>query len=740
MSHRSPSDIQAIITQQIGKPVDIIHAEYHEIRAFDSNDAVQVEGSNRGLDKAFGWFGANPNSESKKRHSRILYAIDPAPNNKSTALPTKKGLDLLVSLLTTGKRVDDPTPYSDIFIVGARGSGKSAASNYVFNSRFEELMAAQTTLFRADIAKLHDVINVPRHQRGEVPVSITKYVILHAFMVAIAHSDGQEQALKKFFPYKNIQNHRPHTHFESSLSSQEVIGWHQIVGAYRDSILLKGQKDADLIAFINETNNSVTDLLALDLWKKFSQFLKSAQGGNLKRIVLMFDGVDNLRADQFSSKYSIEKTNHDWYLNYLYELINYFKRQAKIALADQFVYSFRNTTKTDFDRLSNVGLGHEGRGDLMLNCVPQKPARIFIKRLLNYTNVGVRDLVTGSQVVDDTSGNRSVQEINERLERTRKSLEKNTTALLKIFAHEMSKYSMPTDPWNRTRTAAELIKYVFNGNIRSFLRNMIRSHIAVDEFSKLSDRPITPEHRFECCVLAGNFLFPKNSDSSLRGRWCPNLFEVDIAQSNGKWAGLCCVRILQILPRELEITKRALTFDEIKGFLINLEYEEKVIESSAQILFEFGLLQIRDDRIGANARYYKTDKGSFIEWLTFNNISVFYLMAASSKFPRQIKQRPFEIEKIEGVWVHKRNSPRYFLIAAARTAVQFMRSIKSVHSREEVQLEGLNTDIQNELKKYIVEPQLSNLIEDLSKRLKSSESDYESELSDLLREWAYPLG
>ncbi len=740
MSIPTQTEIQLIINKQILKPVRIIDAEYHRVRDFNESDVIQLEGLNVGLYKAFGWLGANPNSESKKRLSRIFYTLDQLPPTISaSSLPTKKGLDSLIELLTTGERVDEQGKYSDIFIIGARGSGKSASMNYIFNSRFDELIEKHTTLFRADIAKLHTDINVPRHMRNEGPVSITKYVILHAFMVALEYSNGKERALRQFYPYKNAQIRDPSTLFDTKFlnTKEQREGWENIVSAYRELDHKTSIKNSDLIWFIDKTNKVISTELAVDLWDSFCRFLKSPQGGGLNRIVLIFDGVDNLRTDQFTHTEINGKSNHKWYEDYLKELIQYYRRQAQIARADQFVYSFRNSTWKDFGSLTFQALGHGDHQHLVVSCVPQRPARIFLKRLLNYTHTDARDLVVDSRGYNDPSGQRSASNIEQKIHRIRRSLTKNTTRLLYIFADELYKYTGSQEkPWNRAEIVKNLIQYVFNGNIRSFLRNMILSHVAVEEYNNHQRTPITAEHRFETSILAGNFLFPPNLDENLKGRWCPNLFEIGNQQENGKWTGLSCIRMLQILPYEnTDTTQRSLTFVEIKDFLLTLGYEEKTIALSAQILYEFGLIQLREGLSGSNARYYKTHKGKFIQWLIFNNLSVFYLMAVSSKFSRPIDTKPFTNEKVDGVWIHKKNSPRFFIIAAARTSVQFLRSIKSLHSYEQVILEGATTTLQHELKKYIIEPDVEGLIENLSTRLRGVGVDYEEELLALKREW-----
>lgn len=318
-------EIKSAIANQILKPVSITDTEYHAIRAFNEGDSIRLEGLNVGLYKAFGWIGANPNSERKQKLSQIFYTLERTPSNQSTALPTTKGIDCLISLLTTGKRADESAKYSDIFIVGARGSGKSAAVNYIFNSKFKEVTSNKTTLFRADIAKLHTDINAPRHSRGEQAISISKYVILHAFMVALHYSDGNEEALKLFFPYKNRRIHNPSTAFDKNyLTEDQLECWHQIVIEYRKLYHLTNVKNSDLIEFINSTNACITEQMALELWQKFSHFLKSPQGGRLDRIVLIFDGVDNLRTDQFIKKESKGKSNHKWYEDYLDELYQFY--------------------------------------------------------------------------------------------------------------------------------------------------------------------------------------------------------------------------------------------------------------------------------------------------------------------------------------------------------------------------------------------------------------------------------
>jgi hypothetical protein len=729
-------EIKSAIANQILKPVPITDAEYHAIRAFNEGDSIHLEGLNVGLYKAFGWIGANPNSERKQKLSQIFYTLEHSPSNQSTSLPTTKGIDCLISLLTTGKRADESAKYSDIFIVGARGSGKSAAVNYIFNSKFKEVTSNKTTLFRADIAKLHTDINAPRHSRGEKAISISKYVILHAFMVALEYSDGNEEALKLFFPYKNRRIHNPSTAFDKNyLTEEQRKYWHQIVIEYRKLYHLTNVKNSDLIEFINNTNASIPELMALELWQKFCDFLKSPQGGRLDRIVLIFDGVDNLRTDQFIKKESKGKSNHKWYEDYLNELYQFYRRQPQTPKAEQFVFSFRNSTWEDFRNLTNTGLAHEENGHLVLNCEPQKPARIFLKRLVNYTHADARDLVADAQGFDDASGSRSATYTTGKLNRIKIDLTNNTNLLLSIFAEELYKYAgLSKGSWNRAEIAAKLIKYVFNGNIRSFLRNMVLSHVAVEKYNLQQSLGITAEHRFECSILAGNFLFPPNFNEFLKGRWCPNLFEINTQQKNNKWIGLSCIRILQILPREsADQERRSLTFNEIKTFLTTLGYEEQTIELSTQMLFEFGLIQVREERDGPNAKYYKTDKGDFIQWLVFNNVSVFYLMAVSSKFSRHIDVKPFAREKIDGVWMHKKNSPRFFVIAAARTSVQYLRSIRSAHNHEQIILEKSTTNLQIELKKYIVEPEFSCLIEDLSKRL--STDSYSAEVNALLREW-----
>lgn len=702
-----------------------------------SVENIQPETYHAALYRLFGWFGARPFDERTSLLMDAFY-VTKLSHNQPSSVPSKVGLESFVDSIKDAR-------YKNIFLIGDRGVGKSAAVNYLFNKRFAEIIASKATIFRADIAKLHDLFNGPRSLQGKPAISIKAYMILHAFMVALAHSKGQDPALKRF-QFDALEPLTRTTDFQKYLSdhaqkNDTLAHWGIIRSGYKRALQKSPKENEDLIDFISYTADRITDSDAVELWNEFVNYLKSPQHGQLKNISLVFDGVDNLHSDEFPYS-STKRTNHEWYTDYLQQLYLEFTNEQTFINCDVRVFSFRTSTYEEFKQLSQT-LTHEDKRTREIYCKPVDPFKQIGKRLIGIDSKIAREFFT--REIHSDQDKRNISAITENIFRLKGDLKDYIFKLMAVFQDLIEDYPHFSGKKSISRTALPQIisKYVFGDNIRSFSRNLVLGFSAIDKYQKENPNAIISRDQiFESSILAGGKYFSDNFRRDIKGRWLPNVFEYLHSPEDSRWRGLTSIRVLQLTPNG-ESEETSLTANALCRLLARLNYDEPNTMRSIQLLLDFGLIRPRYQlKQGRVITYEKTFKGGFILWLIQNNLSTLYLMGTNTPFRRKKQVNAFGEELVDKVWLHSTTRPRFFWTCAARTAVQMIRTIKTSEEIDFLKLQSISGSDGNLMKARLFPLDFDRLLIEMQRHLNAfaAPSDrYNEKVDELHREWVDAL-
>lgn len=700
--------IRKIIKSYVERPLDTEYQDSHYLLAPDDRPAIKLDKWVNGLESVFGWIAANPAKQANVRASELLY-VHPPTGAK----------DLL-------NRVLDAHCAKDVFVVGDRGSGKSIAQNTLINEHFSALCAGGYTFFRADVAKLHES-NVRRLADCESLASrmgIAEYMALHAFFVALEHAYGNsiDLGLARFGDDASNAKTAPHTakprtSFQCELASTEggerLLGaWGAIERGYRKRTKKTADApDEDLYTFLDNCRSDpiLSVAVVLDVFKAFLTFIASQQYvGNASfpciKVILIVDGADNLRTDEFQklSKWPGGAKSRVWYEAYLTDIRNMIRGRGIAVNAEKMVFALRGDTFRQLDGLDKVEV-QAGQQSLEaysppLHVTPPNITVMFKKKRRaareepgpSMFNAGVGgDEVVRSPEYSDNHG-----EVLDCFDVFVPYYFKGLTDSLKacgINDHNPSKVSIR----------------LFKNNIRSASRNAIRSFQQVFRLTvaeaglrsnrnqrlELFEKNMEKGFAFESSVAGGNEYFMRNSDDTVKGRWCPNLFEYDSPiGSTPRWDGLVTLRILAALP-EQGTDASAPNLKRIQEKLRSMRYSASVVEAGLQIARHFGLVSVRDAGTDSDGNFdctfERTLKGDYIQKLPFTRPAVLYRMGTGCRF-REVgsaSQHDFKARAAEG-WLHSPDPVhRHLWPAALKTGSHLLRHIHSAAARDK-QLAG----------------------------------------------------
>lgn len=693
------SEISKLIAEVSQQSVPLARRNFPDVVNAIERSADEPERFYAGLSNVFGWVGANPRRTDRREATEQLYVAEGA-SGSDHELPNLSVFNKLIADLTQGSNLD-------VVVSGARGSGKTAACNYVINLHFDELVKHGYTYFRADLAKLHNVINTPRLRRDPNAwrVSIADYIALHAFMVALEHSGPgisgliTDPALQWF--RKDAITRKEKTAFEcfieknSDMPDITLAHWRGIRSAFHNRAKNK-DRDRDLATYIERCLNvsGLDSLQIRNLYETFNLFLGRAEvdgivGKTSCKVMLIFDGVDNVRNDEHLSpeNYLNGQSSKYWYRQYLQDLFGFLTRSADCLSADRYVYVVRPDTFRDLMNLTKAE-GHADGVKVTQFRVTDPPLDL----LLNQKSEAARSKNVGNRFAEALT------------EEERRELHQTPDIKTEFFDRfdwfrrefiAQHKYHLhlcgiacPTDQ--------AVLSIAFSSNLRSFSRNLVRSFRYVDLYAKshelyagsftkaerlallMESKPLV----FEASILAGNAFMVSNSNDDAKGRWCPSLFEFVPATPERRWSGLIMLRVLQVIPN-LNAEEEMPSLDDLCNKLEVIGYTRRQVETALFCLINAGA--VRRQGIVSDGSpsvycdtYVKSPKGEYILNLPFVAPSVLYL-AATGTCLGGIGSDDTEAARAKAGWIHARTTPRRFWIAAARTGVTLLRHIHTSH-------------------------------------------------------------
>lgn len=638
------------------------------------------------LERICGWVPLNPNDADRSKAIVSTYHVDDPRHQLTLATLTAEGkrqttapdylhpIQLLFESVNIPPDTTLPTPNgfvnlyrqflnpsrSTIAVSGRRGAGKTMALNF-FLTTAHDLLAKQGILWlRTDVAKIWTL-------RAD-SIDIKSYTILHSIYIFLryAHSDLNLQAFAdggvKFT--ENLEDL-----CRNKLIKPDVLDlWNRISIEYKNSVRHGGSKPVTdfLIAARRESFHLSNGALEI-LYKEARTFLMQAAkaAGRNFRVVLIFDGADNIRVGALRERY----------ISYLEELIEIISSQS-VNLGDKFVIVARPETFSDMSRMHPqmpVGMAlpidFVVAGGAVEEVLKQKNSVLsnpitYWKRVARYE--------MGNEIVD-SSQSRSFEESAKFL-----------TQALNSWGEDFSQATPHRE--NQIYSSLDL---VFDGNYRSLLRNLVRAHHYAEQLkAKSTDIPIK-RVLLEGSLLAGCSSMPSNLNDSIHGHWCPNLFE-GASVSDKHWHGLGFVRLIQLLSN---LPNGCTQSDAINFLTGHFGYDSIYLNACFQTAWEFALIRPHKvrayeiepstARLRTEPTFITTEKGKHILKLAFGDCAVFYFMAISTPLDTGILK---SLPVARDVLVHGHGRMRHFYRSAVITGTLLWRHVITAHSREMKQL------------------------------------------------------
>lgn len=686
--------IESLAEQYASVNIAVEGARYRPILdQIKSNRTTSLDSFYKDLDRVFGWISANPSREDRINSFKQLYVTAQHNENDSNLVAR------LISLISS------ETPEFGV-IVGKRGSGKTALTNYVLTVHHRDLQAKGITWVRADIAKLH-ALNEELVRQGKVSIgscwSVNDYMALHAFFVMIEYG-ANDDVLK--FSMSGEKNHpqnstSPIEKRLAATSDKLAAHWKliRLLDDERRRLLLAGRlkkaNDHDLKWYFSNIHGKIDSAEINKLYSKIFEIIRDdykQNMGEFPKIVFVFDGVDNIRADEHAPKdmWLDGRSARSWYFGYLGELQQYLKHAGGCLPYDKCLFVIRNDTEED---LGEFPLAHQQIAD-------GASPRIEIQ-IPDITKLFSAKLVYTKNSEEHCVSLQGPEEKSERLAQFAWFFEQFSTAHIDALRRSLRIRRKPY-------TISDVVDITFNGNIRSFSRNIIRSFIYLHQFAKYQidfQNCRSSEERtsflkshipliFEGSTLAGNNYMKPNFDQSTKGRWCPNFFEFEDSTTN-RWDGLVILRVLQSTFLD-EDEQPPPTLNQIKKSLFELGYSDRCVHIAVYTCLEYGLIelyrQINNIELGIQEfSINKTRKGAFLQNMVFSNVTTLYLIATGCRYSGINPENTADSKS--NPYLHKITPPRFFSASAIRTVSHLVRHIRSAHRRDLACLQMLEKNI-----------------------------------------------
>lgn len=637
----------------------------------------------RYVERIFGTVEYNPSDPNSDQAIQETYETEcQAEDLYAERLPTKEGFENLHRQI-----LDDRC--SCIVLLGRRGSGKTFAINYFLSRHFLELNRDHSiTFFRCDVARLAALNDRPRPD--SVPITIQEYIAAHMYFVLFRWG-ANDNLLKYAYPRESVSEPSQQAfvdYLTRSIANAEQRAvlheiWQALCIKYEEccqTLIAKQRKlrfVEDVVRDIDRLQQKTYRLL-FRYFLMYIRTLGSAENIRAGRVINIIDGVDNLlhRPDTDTLR-----------LEYLRQLIPYMPKNTEAGTFDKNIIIMRDESWHELNADSTslpkpdpedyLSLLHMGRASL--DHIFARKRRVALQpisaKFKDWLKGDVEKAVCNSMTTFDL--------------------------VSKTLLKEMSRVEEYLPNGNKNRSWNP-IDCLFNGNIRSYSRNLVRSYDYIIAVSRKDKRigealqkstqeahvdSVTAIERIllEGSITAGNMFMSKNTDRQVKGRWCPNLFFFDQVDGYPYWGGLTTLRLLQLLEHQSQkysAESAAALLTELFG------YPRDIVRNHISDAREFGLIENGDymaqlksvDGVGKFAPALKiTQKAEYIKLLAFSNAAVFYLMALGTPMSdpvlRVLPQEPLVHHQAE---IGRRSFP----IAAVSTSILLMYHIVGTHRSE----------------------------------------------------------
>lgn len=228
-------------------------------------------------------------------------------------------------------------------------------------------------------------------------------------------------------------------------------------------------------------------------------------------------------------------------------------------------------------------------------------------------------------------------------------------------------------------TENELFDKLYDGNLRGAINNFLSIH----SYARLRSRGTNPDFGtvnrsnfvyIEGLTLHGRLYLDTSEEPFCFGKVIYNPFWFDKKKAQGKWHGLCSIRILQLLDGEYS-EKQTLKIISAK-----FNYEKEVVKQAISRLLSHGMIRAEyDEESSDRVKLTTSDKGRFILDLVFANINIFYFLSLDTPLVKKevnnANQYSFHQNTINDLWAG-------FNEAAALSSLMLVRHIHTQHSDE----------------------------------------------------------
>lgn len=656
-----------------------------------SNQPASLERFYKDILETFGWKAANPSIAKRVEEIERLYC------------EPRSGLsDKLTRILIAAAQ---KKPF---LIVGKRGSGKTALCNYVLSVNFNKLQENDVTWLRCDVAKLHSINEELIEQRRIDPKlrwTINDYMALHGFSVMIEYGE-KDAVFSKLMAGEAGWGENPDlSPIEIRLRDidpglAETWRFIRMIDSERRKLVqlkrLNKEKDQDIKWFFQKLYSHVRGELASRLYTEVINCIEDRyleETGRHPKIVLLFDGVDNIRNDEHAPvKMQLAgRSARVWYLEYLEEIRQYLTYAGTALPADKYVIVIRCDTEVDLGVVERANQHRNSEDDPRIDVVCPDLKDSFLRKL-GYLRDADVCCFEGGEGIGKT----------ERLD----TFEWFHDEFIKLHGGYVSQGA-------RDKTARDMandvLRVVFNDNLRSFNRNLIRSFAYFTEFCLKApdfDKQKTVEDRrgfyknhvtiaLEASILAGNKYMRHNFDKASRGRWCPNYFEFSPSSDN-RWNGLVLHRVLQAIPMEPSDVPRP-TESQLEKRLGKIGYNSETVRLAVYTALEFGLIALDAivyEPTTQNREFtlVKTEKGGYLPEFVFSRLNILYVVATGGVFAG-IKHAD-TLSVGNSPYLHRAGDKvRLFHSSAVRLGALLLQHVNTAHRRDVALLSLADPDL-----------------------------------------------
>ena len=245
-------------------------------------------------------------------------------------LPTKEGLIALFDAIN-----NDTNQF--IALSGRRGSGKTMALNFFLATAHRPLSSKGVLWFRTDVAKLW------MYKRSFL--NLTQYTILHSIYVGLRYAD-QDSNLGALTNNGELFTNHLATLAKTEKSAKKTYSvWADLVEGYSKAhrIASKDPHGKPASEFLSEGKKIIlkpggSDAVQ-DVYKELIAFLRdfAHKKGETLRILIILDGVDNIRIE----------AEQDRYFDFLTEINRLVSSEYPLKIGDKFLLVARPETFSD---------------------------------------------------------------------------------------------------------------------------------------------------------------------------------------------------------------------------------------------------------------------------------------------------------------------------------------------------------------------------------------------------------